>query len=1851
MQRLRSEWSNGIFRQSSDEKMGVKRQTYDGGGSGGRQLSSDSDDSCRRLAQTSYVIRSDSDSDSDPKKWTKNPLVVKRVKRSDKLKQAEKRFSGTESVLASRNRDSFVSQGNGENRNRVANVSVKTTGSKDEGSGSKASSKYQKLEQMRKMRLNLSVTSDEENVPQRAPPHRWSGSNIRSPGVWPDHKPLSQTQKFSQTSRQTFHPLSYTAGHGQPPRTPRHDDSLDELVESNIQYLSSDVEKVQPKRSSANNVIKFSSLPEHGKIASRVLSSTPPQTHPSIQVQANTSIHLHVTLPTETPRLGTSLIQIAPSADWDRHSIYGFRNQLTSQPDLIPKNFPQDIYSPLSQTRNDYNSRQSVIRTSDQLGGRAAPTSQPTFGTVHTRLGFGDKKPRSDTEIGLLPAKVDKGMFSDAEYDIEVSERVKKWETLLKVRESALKSDKRDLVTISENVNSNTFMPPASDTHKAVVPSKQSRFVSSYADEPNPATVPRVMSIETNARRFFQVIPDARMNIQVQDVSNRLFPTPLSLRPEKTFTSASELRQQVLASRVHPLPVTAGPVPVTYKPSFAGESGQQVSPYKDTSFSGQQASPYSDSSYSGQPVSSQKDTPVVRRISNKDDVRNPEKRGSKYREELNEISCMKSDSVGNLRRRFDTDSTNATSEDDKKSVSTASAKLSKPSKEYSSQNESTDWSQVLPSYNTKLRDSEVWSPNLESTQGVPVSIERVTARTLRTIPFSEDPFWKEIEQMTTFDPSNREAMLTSEPVRSHHQVQLIPQQSFTLPAQPHRNVTSVVDKLQKSKSLYTPNIAPLTIDVNSRSSLNAANALDDVLNDINRSPRKQLSPKKRSLEIDSSTTNVATSDISRFLKTRPNSGQFGKSEYGKSEYGNDGSTRTLESGLRGLHRSDVSTARQQQPLQLSQLPRQPNTQHRQAQPSQGFTNNYQLDVNLLKQKLLNTGLAEAETEEIVDQSHYQSPSLGRPTHKSTSIRSIAGHPYSSVASKPTGDARLDEPSTWSQHLNKSNISTTSKNIFLEQPQKQPGSKTLDEIQKALAPFSSTTYRPDPETLYGVSKLQAFKHATCDTSVGPHTSATGWSYHTDLNTDMEQSNTVDSSLSAGSSRLQEVNESMDDLTNLARGVELRISEIKNKLQSADETSLDQILLSLKKLTPEIKSQQTDTATFEDYYEKKKSKLSDALSELDRIYTSLELNTDSVNTLHKQDKPQSDLSSLNVRRAQPKSVHLRPMQTRISSVFIRDLDANRMSDNLEKESEFDVISKSFQAIVDEVNQTTDLLSRAVERSRQDNIVPETHKLVSKPMMKPGNVGKEHVITANCAAQADTATCAQNSTNQMLNTDKLTAAKMTNTVSSPPSSAQQLRFRPVKDNKIIQGDKATKKDSEEKVFKVMTSPKPSPTLIRKLFNEDQVSQTKPHFSSHDHLMKQHAEVKLAPLQITVKVESKHLECQDVGQPGEPVKPSLSSYESKSSIGSNRAETLTPETIAGIRSSTLLPLASKSKTDQSSAAVQTADVSKTTDGRTTSSGLGLSSAPSATTVSSVFVPSVGSSKLSKHVVAGTTSDQSDSTSKNDNKTKRHVGSGVAMMLGRFSSSQESIDGSKKSASTRVGDKDGLGEEKSDKEHLPVKTQPIDLTDGKVTSDANLKSPVRSSTKGKPIHNFDMKPTNAPSLERKLVDPEAKLLNSGASSPQPSSPVSKPPQSPWKRHTSDPEKQSVADAIKAYSPKCVSKIPRPASSNGSTASDGYFTPKELESPRQVVGSPGVATSKERPPVWKSPAVSPRARARPHSFHELISVFEKDPSDKLQTFDKFRKSASAGEVSSNDCLVGKGFRFQKMVPEETTTEK
>ncbi|XP_059172980.1 uncharacterized protein LOC131953686 isoform X2 [Physella acuta] len=2127
--RSRSEGPNRRVRQSMDEREGGKKQTYDGGGRFPRELDSpESDDSADVIRATG---RPDSDSDSDPKKWTKNPLIVRRVKRSDK-KDVDKRFSGNENGASPKLRESFY-------HGAEQDASSGNSGSRDGGSSGKGSSKYQKLEEMRKRRLNLSVTSDEESTPasrisrlrQRAiqsglgeqsksniqtnqqpvkpidvnqydnvrglrqlqrpqseqnPPNyissggqNVSGNNLgsgisrptytgRSPtttavqynqspsnqnfnsnfqtaqtnfqptsripvaspqtersrnSFQPPATSAQQKQMFSQPTpapkqaparppppnisgtRQSFYTIpephlsqtsrglynsspevvprrfttqvrvpsadsileptsSVTFDQTQRPvsqfnevvelrlKTSRNDkptqkliksspakanlfgtsdDSLDELIESNIQYLDSEIDKAKAKRTSQINVSRSSSLPDPRRLTNHASSAPVLNEQPSIQVQASTSIQFHVSLPQESRQninvTGPPLIKIAPSNAVEYQPAYGYEQQLRSQPDVVPRKYSYDSHSRLSRPTSEYYDRDDLSKSDSQLNaqvilpGYIGKNLHPD--QAYARGCVSDMNLRSETATSLQVPQMDKGMFSDVEYDIEVSERVKKWETFMKVQDNQDKKN-LNLTPIQEHGENDALMLP-SEVRKSVMLGKNGELGynrdSSYLTPAKPrqfssdtsinrsvdSTTPKLYSVETNAHRFFQVIQDPMMGpklgVQAQSVSS-LFTAPITIKTDKPFMSANELRQQLLSNRQNQQPITSGPVPTP---------GQAVIHYAPGYNS---ASSYDESSA------------VVKRSPSLGTPRDLAKRGSKYQDELEEISSVKTDSVGNLRRRFDTDSANMTSEDDQKSVSTASARLSRPSKTSPKEQESVDWTKMIPGYQHRIKDTDVWSPNLESTQGVPVSIERVTARTLQTIPFSEDPFWKEIEEMTSFDPNSMAGHLSSshdrvtvEQVKTQYQLELTSPHSSTLPNQPRTNLLSTKERMHRSKSLYTPNITPLTINVD-KSSSNAVSALDEVLDDISRSSieRKQMSPKKRAMESESNSLKGPN-----YMKPLhdPSQPSF-KFEGGQFKFIKPTTEpqpqpmKAFEIGGLAQMRNEPVVAKQ--PLQFYQRQRQQNQtqptvqQNRQSQVMSNNVNNYQLDPDLLKQKLLSTGLVvETDTEDTQPVTHYRSGSLGSAVPYKPYTNTTAS--YSSGSNQPQFN-HANQPTTNSEYVSKPTVPAVQpvSSSFKPRLQNQSGTSALDEIQKALEPFRTTSYQPGPESLYGTAEFESFKkEPNYDTTRGPHTKSTGWSYQLPNQPNDNRYTTDDSS---SSSTLKQVHESMDDLKDLAQTVEKRINVIKTKLQRADEKSLDNILTSLKRLTPEVKNEDQEPSSFEDYYTTKKSKLSDALQELDRIYNSLELN-DSITSIpergkYKQYRPSK--SSDYIFAPQPKSEHLKPMQTRISSFYIPGLEKNKKEVDKETESEFDIITKSFQAIVDEVNQTTDMFSKAAERNHQENTAPESQKQTFKIMLKPGesSVTKPAVTTSagevvkstpaagpktqefkvksgrfrskvqDGAGEEDPSIKTSRSksvpglesmTVELVNCDEspvytteptvsvaatISNVTTTNAIGTPPlTSKLRSRVRPVKDNKIIQDDRATRRGSNEKILGMPPSPQPSPKVTRKIIYNNGVD----------------LDLKLQPPHMFQDGQKEGAAAPSNVEPPKSTKPADEKPASKDTtvtpavvMSPANQRKIPPPTAAkpNTRSEASIPTASKIPTmtsiSKKDSDKQTLNLKLNTNkpavsDSSSSSNVTVTSS-AASTASINLTPPVFDANQPKTSLSHSATFDSEGSSSGGQRTKRRLGTGVAMMLDRFNSSEDGVDKLKKRLGTRSApdlsgtpndDADDNADEtpkpnpsKDSTENKPVNKSPSQIKPGVSQIQTNVeKTKPNSLPESKPQLT---KANVVSSLERKLIDPEAKPQSSGTSSPQPQSP-NKPPLYPWKRLPSDPDKpttdgnlESSSIVINIGSPKVVSKITKSISSGNNTSASPTESQRDCDSPRAGCGSPGYVIRRVRPPERKIQTDS--SKDRPHSFHELISCFEKDP-NRLQRLDKFRKCASADAINA-EVIVDKVFRSE-----------
>ena len=211
--------------------------------------------------------------------------------------------------------------------------------------------------------------------------------------------------------------------------------------------------------------------------------------------------------------------------------------------------------------------------------------------------------------------------------------------------------------------------------------------------------------------------------------------------------------------------------------------------------------------------------------------------------------------------------------------------------------------------------------------------------------------------------------------------------------------------------------------------------------------------------------------------------------------------------------------------------------------------------------------------------------------------------------------------------------------------------------------------------------------------------------------------------------------MEDLRQLAVNVEKKIGLIKSRLLTADDQNLDKILLALRKFAPSAGPRSPDIrpSNMQDFYRSKKTKLEDALNELERIYTSLDLNNDMLmESAERRDYPSYRTkpagSSVNATSAASIGSTARPARTKSSSIYISPIPVAtvqaettpfhaqtvvaKVEVDKQTQSEFDMISKSFQAIIDEVNKTASLVSSAsTPQPRSQPPLPEIKELQSK------------------------------------------------------------------------------------------------------------------------------------------------------------------------------------------------------------------------------------------------------------------------------------------------------------------------------------------------------------------------------------------------------------------------------------------------------------------------------------------------------------------------------------------------------------
>ncbi|KAL3853970.1 hypothetical protein ACJMK2_013258 [Sinanodonta woodiana] len=1076
--------------------------------------------------------------------------------------------------------------------------------------------------------------------------------------------------------------VNKTELHRRYPNSDSSDDSLDDLIESNIQYLESEIESGRLKRQSSHYVnqkldsklTQTKSEPEECKpIAS---SSIQDELRFRLQVPSNAS--------NQTARFrGDIMSQSVPNVTMVTsrqptlsQSVYAttLSEESLSQGPGVRTHNPNSYSSPTQTTIpkvtcSPYVQRRSVVlpemedlsksdshlnasQTNDNL-------SVHSYGPRYTNVSRANNIIVSQPSQSLSLPSVEGGMFSDVEYDIEVSERVKKWEKLMKQKFDLNCADlQRTLNTIQESETSDSSHQNTQDKrqhfhqpsdHKVSTMSvnlTKSTSTGSQVRRTEQALLsysePRVVASETNLHRIFRVISE-------RGPSGSVLPSDTSHVSGRSLSSGS----------VHP-----------------SEKGSET----DLKRKSQHAQSLTNMKLSGNEEPLEAKQLIA---TDSDGGVRKSWRTSRYEEELSELKEIVSDSFQDLKKRFDSD---ASESEVKRSpspvrqipkyvkerwdkgpvfpqpfsvIETISPKvvsplvtrkneselfqraiISLPIKSLSgsiplSPTKKTLLSAMRSDFETppmslhqtkeemanlnhflsgleskvKVKEKEVWSPHMESSKGL-ISIERMKARTLQTIPFSEDPVWKEIEEMTSF---GKEALLADK--FPPHKIddldallQIATGSSESVLNSQGENVDSGSRDLRnlhmsnneslkgetkghtfRTRAFQTPNIQPLRLKIFTQqppsTEKSSASALDEVLEDIRASlQRKPLSPKtKKSFGSPGSSPSLLSPDLKHYTK------QFTEDSDSKPKISlasrviaqKNNEQGAVYTGPSVLEESEL-TGQEKFEQQLKEAMQVPFIDPQYTQFPYLINGNYHLDPSLLKQKLISTGLTADSSDE-------------------------------SVVSILNGSFAADQK-IYTQCLDPSK----------DYPANQ--TRTLQIQQQSV---SQT--KPDASDL---------------------------------------------------------DQSVEDLKGLAREVEFKLSQIKSRIVKADEDRLDSILRALRKFAPTTEQKYFDVKFSPiDSGKAKKSKLSDALTELERIYDSLDLDDDSIidgadrrDYVRSHNQSSSNIVNTGHKKDGFEHVHIDSSvrSKRSTTGFSEDIaEVERQT-----QGEFEDITKAFQVLLEEV-----------------------------------------------------------------------------------------------------------------------------------------------------------------------------------------------------------------------------------------------------------------------------------------------------------------------------------------------------------------------------------------------------------------------------------------------------------------------------------------------------------------------------------------------------------------------------------------
>ncbi|XP_053386348.1 uncharacterized protein LOC123538149 isoform X2 [Mercenaria mercenaria] len=1133
------------------------------------------------------------------------------------------------------------------------------------------------------------------------------------------------------------------------PRSPNSSsDSLDDLIESNIQYLESEIESGKLKRQSGN----YSNYSQE-KVAQRQVIREPYRTKPG---QDEFRSRLQDPRTFVSNKLMSTVTKVEPKVvqkstvfqqSSSPYSSQFANSRQTSSSTVEHRNKPYSgsaTYSPHMQ-RKTYDINEDLSKSDSHLNAlntNYAPTQTPfqptksyapypvlnklTGNITYIQPADNIEEQMQASENGTVPV-IDSGMFSDVEYNIEVSERIKKWEKKLtpgeleerhtvlntiKEYESFSDSNQKDSVPdtpVEVRRELWQLMSPTSNSGVGKLSVNLTRSTSSVSDsnmqEPSSATYfePKVVSSETNLHRIFRVVNEPKSRRTVAKSAMRVKP---STESDDTINAQSRHRKPAEVS-TH----TQSLSNVTLSESEIGSNMQQSWP----------------------PMAVDSDSGIRKSW-----------RMSRYEDEINELKELVSDNFRDIRKRFDSDM----SETDTKRASpvfrepqiqvpvsvpiteqtssgtskltlniqpvtptnsrspvTIRRKLSDQRKENTPpvspcvpltpknerkvpiyrnvpietksvsiaapppQKRATIPDMKQPSAADAKLTPDVWSPNMESRKGL-VSMERVKARTLQTIPFSEDPVWKEIEGLATFekpDDISKEVnfdeidellklatggvdnlkakskpntefdsqmkRLTSSDTfltPSSAQPNKLMTRSYTptthmqVPKEKHRAMSdSTYPPPHSNKHIFTPpTIQPLKLN-SKPSKKSSTSALDEVLEDIRATlQKKPLSPKlMKNLDTSESNSSANPSLQSPLTKSSksfifPKDIKRAKTET-VPENVDAVKSSTATPGYDNTNESWKPPQNEIPPQALQQLANASYIDPEFTQFPYIINGNYHLDPKLLSEKLKSTGLAHDSSDELLANRNKAFSDL------------------------PANHQGL--------------------NVIKTQP--------ANQINR-------------PETV-------------------------------------NQSNPV----------THELDQSVDDLRSLAQEVEHKLSQIKSRIVSADEDRLDSILLALRKFAP-MTEQKFFNVKFTPNYESEKarrSKLEDALYELEKMYESLDLDDKSL--MERASRREESIGYENMQgiKSSTQNSSKPNIPDKSESVEMRrgvpdgsKILRRSQIDEIERQTqnEFEDITKSFQVLLDEVTKQCRTVAQRSSRysSSDSNLFSPTSSIQQYSSQRP-------------------------------------------------------------------------------------------------------------------------------------------------------------------------------------------------------------------------------------------------------------------------------------------------------------------------------------------------------------------------------------------------------------------------------------------------------------------------------------------------------------------------------------------------------